>query len=225
MNVMQRVGRSVLLAGVLSVAGVWFGGGRAPAQDEAGKNTRYPQQVLIIRHAEKTGDKTDVHLSRQGRERAEVLYQLFVPSKDRPDPFPAPDFIFAASNASDSQRPVETVTLLAVRLKLPINDTYQSKPPVALGPNDPRDDPAKGPGMVALRDALFGQPKYFGKTILVAWRHSTLPELAKTLRAGKVPAKWDDNVFDRVWQLTYDDQGNAAFRDRPQRLLPGDSEK
>ena len=35
----------------------------------------------------------------------------------------------------------------------------------------------------------------------------------------------EDTVFDRVWQITYDDQGNATFRDRPQRLLPGDSEK
>jgi hypothetical protein len=225
MNVMQRVGRSALLAAVLSVVGVWFGGSRAPAQDGAGKNTRYPQQVLIIRHAEKTGDKADVHLSGQGRERALVLYQLFVPSKGRPDPFPTPDFIFAASNAKDSQRPLETVTPLAMRLKLPINDTYQSKLPVASGPDDLKDDPAKGPGMVALRDTLFGQPKYFGKTILVAWRHTTIPELAKTLKAGKVPAKWDDNVFDRVWQIAYDDQGNADFRDRPQRLLPGDAEK
>jgi hypothetical protein len=225
MNVMQRVGRPALLAAVLSVAGVWFGGGRAPAQDEPRKNTRCPQQVLIIRHAEKTGDKADVHLSGQGRERAEVLYRLFVASKDRPDPFPTPDFIIAASNASDSQRPLETVTPLAMRLKLPINDTYQSKLPPASGPDDGKDSTAKAPGMLALRDALFGEPKYFGKTILVSWRHSTLPELAKTLKASKVPAKWEDNVFDRVWQITYDDQGNAGFRDRPQRLLPGDMEK
>src|SRR5262249_40034999 len=129
MNVMQRVGRSAMLAAVLSVAGVWFSGTIARAQDEARKNTRYPQQVLIIRHAEKTGDKADVHLSKQGQERAEVLYQLFVASKDRPDPFPTPDFIFAASNAKDSQRPLETVTPFAMKLKLPINDTYQSKLP------------------------------------------------------------------------------------------------
>ena len=225
MNVMQRVGRSALLAAALGVAGVWFGGARAPAQDPTPKNTRYPQQVLLIRHAEKTGDKADVHLSRQGRERAEVLWQLFVASQDRPDPFPAPDFIFAASNENDSQRPIETVTPLARRLKLPINDTYESKLPAALRPDDGNGKTAKGPGMLGLRDDLFGQPKYFGKTILVSWRHSTIPELAKTLKASKVPAKWEDNVFDRVWQITYDDQGNASFRDRPQRLLPGDAEK
>jgi hypothetical protein len=225
MTVMQRVGRSAILVVVLSAAGVWFGGSRAPAQDEARTNTKYPQQVLIIRHAEKTGDKADVHLSEQGQERARVFYQLFVASRDRPDPFPTPDFILAASNAKDSRRPVETVTPLALRLKLPINDTYESKLPAAPDPGGGKDNAAKGRGMLGLRDEVFGEPKYFGKIILVSWRHSTIPELAKTLRANKVPPKWEDNVFDRIWQITYDDQGNAAFRDRPQRLLPGDAEK
>jgi YD repeat-containing protein len=32
-------------------------------------------------------------------------------------------------------------------------------------------------------------------------------------------------VFDRVWQLSYDDAGRVTFRDRPQRLLPRDAEK
>jgi hypothetical protein len=225
MHRMQRVGRFALLAAVLSVAGVWFGAAIAPAQSDARKNTKYPQQILIIRHAEKTGDKADVHLSKQGEERAEALYQLFGASRERPDPFPTPDFIFAASNAKDSHRPLETVTPLAMRLKLSINDTYESKLPAALIPGDGKEKAAKGPGMLGLRDDLFGQPKYFGKTILVAWRHTTIPALARTLKASKVPDKWEDNVFDRVWQITYDDQGNTTFRDRPQRLLPGDAEK
>src|SRR5690348_6181400 len=120
MTVMQRVGRTALLAAVLSVAVAWFGGTRAPAQEEPRKNSKFPQQVLIRRHAEKTGDKADVRLSERGQERARVLYQLFVASNDRPDPFPTPDFIFAASNSRDSQRPLETVTPLAQRLKLPV---------------------------------------------------------------------------------------------------------
>ncbi len=220
MNVMQRVGRFTLVALTLSVAGVWLSGSSAPAQDEAKKNTKYPQQILIIRHAEKTGDKADLHLSKAGQERAEVLYKLFVASTDRPDPFPAPDFIFAASNAKDSHRPIETVTPLAMKLKLSIIDTYTSKLPA-----DGKEKAAKAPGMVELRDKLFGDPKYFGKTILVAWRHKTITNLAQTLKATKAPTKWHDEVFDRVWQITYNDQGDATFVDRPQRLLPGDAEK
>jgi hypothetical protein len=189
----------------------------------AKKNTKFPQNVLLIRHAEKTGEKEDVHLSKPGKERAEVLEQLFVASRDRPEPFPTPDFIFAAAAHKDSQRPVETVTPLARKLKLSIVDRYDSKLPASqngAGQKAPKEE-----GMTELRDELFGSSKYFGKTVLVSWRHSTLPELAKTFKAGKVPEKWEDKVFDRVWQISYDDEGNATFRDRPQRLLPGDLEK
>jgi hypothetical protein len=206
----------VLLAAVV----LCLSGGRSSADGEPKKNTKYPQTILIIRHAEKTDDKDDIHLAKRGQERAEILDQLFVASRERPDPFPTPDFIFAASEHKDSQRPVETVTPLAKKLKLTINDHYDNKLP----PKDAKEKPKKE-GMAELREELFSKSKYAGKTILISWRHSTLPELAKTLKAEKVPEKWDDNVFDRVWQINYDDEGHATFRDLPQRLLPKDSEK
>jgi hypothetical protein len=213
MQILQRAGRCACVVAVLVV--FCCHPARALAGGDAKKNTKYPQQILVIRHAEKTGDKDDIHLSKQGKVRAEMLPQLFMASKERPDPFPTPDFLFAAAHHKDSQRPVETVTPLAMKLKLTIDDRYDNKVPT----------PAKKIGMMELRDEIFGTPKYFGKTILVSWRHSTIPELAKTLKAAKVPEKWDDNIFDRVWHITYDDQGNVTFRDRPQRLLPGDAEK
>jgi hypothetical protein len=192
----------------------------ASADDQPKTTTKYPKTVLMIRHAEKTGDKDDIHLSEQGKQRAEVLHQLFESSKDRPNPFPKPDFIFAAAHHKDSQRPLETVTPLATTLKLPINNMFDSK----LSPPDADKKSAKL-NMFNLRDEIFGDSKYFGKTILICWRHSTLPELAKTFKATKVPEKWDDNVFDRVWLISYDDQGAAKFEDLPQRLIKGDSEK
>jgi hypothetical protein len=225
MTLVQRAGRFFGLALALSAAGVWLSAPMAPVWADTKKNTKYPQHILIIRHAEKTGEKGDVHLSPQGMKRAEELYKLFLIAKDRPDPFPKPDFLFAASNAKDSHRPVDTVTPLAVKLKLPIRDTYSSKLPAAPNPMDAQAKTNEGPSFSALRDELYGDPKYFGKTILVAWRHTTIAELAKALKANKIPAKWEDDVFDRVWQITYDDQGVATFRDRPQRLLPGDREK
>jgi hypothetical protein len=226
MNRLRRVGRFATLAVVLGlVVGVFLSGSWAPAEGEPGKKAKYPQHILLIRHAEKTGDKNDVHLSRQGKERAEALNQLFVASKARPDPFPTPDFIIAASHHKDSQRPVETVAPLAKKLKLTIIDRYDSKLLVTPGKDHDKEKPANQAGMAELRNELFSSSQYFGKTILVSWRHSTLPELAKVLKGSKVPEKWEDAVFDRVWQITYDDQGNTTFRDRPQRLLPGDAEK
>jgi hypothetical protein len=218
----RRVGRFAAWAVVLAAVALFRA--PVPAEGGAGQDHAYPQTVLLIRHAEKTGDKTDVHLSGRGKERAEVLDRLFVASKERPDPFPKPDFIFAACHHKDSQRPTETVALLARRLNLPVNDRYDSKLPPAPGPNGENKNPANA-GTAELRDELFGSPRYSGKTVLIAWRHSTLPELARTLKAGDVPDKWRDEIFDRVWQITYDGQGRATFRDRPQRLLPGDADK
>jgi hypothetical protein len=217
MNALPTRRRLLVLLAVLAVIASRFGGATAVADDQPRKNTKFPQQILIIRHAEKTGEQEDVHLAKQGQERAAVLEQLFVASKERPDPFPKPDVLFAAKHHKDSQRPVETVTPLAKKLNLAIDDGYNNKLPTKL---------AKGEkGMRELREELLGSPKYAGKTILVSWRHSTIPELAKTLGASKVPEKWNDNVFDRVWQLSYDDEGKVTFLDRPQRLLRGDSEK
>jgi hypothetical protein len=223
MRVWQRIGYFTTLVGVLAGIGIGFSPNKAPAEGEPGKTLSYPQRILIIRHAEKTGDKADIHLSKEGKERAEALDQLFVASKDRLHPFPKPDFIFAATAHMDSQRPVETVTPLARKLKLPIIDKYDSKSPTAK--SDDKEKKPKKEGMLELRDELFGSPKYAGKTILIAWRHRTIGELARTLKAAKAPATWEDKVFDRVWEIVYDDAGNATFHDRPQRLLPGDAEK
>jgi hypothetical protein len=210
MLLVRRIGVLALLGIACLCAGI------ASAQEVAKKNTKFPQCVLIIRHAEKTGEKGDIHLSKKGLARADVLHRLFEASKERAKPFPTPDFIFAASNDKSSQRPLETVTPLAKTLKLTINEKFDSKLPAKA------DDKT---GMHRLRDEIFGEAKYFGKTILVSWRHKALPELAKTLKVTDAPTKWHDEVFDRVWQINYDDQGNAAFLDRPQRLLPGDSDK
>jgi hypothetical protein len=209
MNVLQRIG-------LLALVGIaWLCADLASAQQDVKKNTKFPQTVLIIRHAEKTGEKGDIHLSKKGVERADVLHKLFEMSKERAKPFPTPDFIFAAANDKSSQRPLETVTPLAKSLKLTIHEKFDSKLPKA----------EEKTGMHKLRDEIFGESKYFGKTILVSWRHKSICELAKTLKATNAPTKWEDEVFDRVFQISYDDQGTATFANLPQRLLPGDSEK
>lgn len=191
--------------------GLWQGSlrGQAPSQ-------KYPKLILIIRHAEKTGSKDDSHLSEPGKERAKQLSCLFEKSEKCPAPLPRPDFIFAAHDSKNSLRPRETVTPLAKQFKLPIDERFHSTAPA-------RDPKAKGAAELA--DALFNEPKYAGKTILISWRHGALPELARTLKATNAPSKWGDDVYDRVWKITYDRAGKAEFVDLPQRLMTGDSAK
>jgi hypothetical protein len=176
----------------------------------------FPKVVLIIRHGEKPPDEDkSPELSEKGKQRAKALPGLFQSSPDRAHPFPTPDFIFATHNSKKSDRPVETVKHLAKRLKLTINDAFRNK----------EEDPVKGKGIPELRQEIFGNKKYQGKTILICWHHGTIPELAEQLGAKVSPKKFNHEAFDRVWQITYDENGETTFTDLPQRLLPGDSKK
>jgi broad specificity phosphatase PhoE len=177
--------------------------------------TSHPRAVMIIRHGEKTNLPNDIHLSAKGQQRAEVLEKLFIKSTDRPNPYPKPDFIFAAHNTKESHRPNETVATLAKSLKLTIDDKFESKEKLQLKPGEL--------GTSDLRELLFSAPKYSGKVVLISWRHGSIDDLARELKATNIPKKWKDETFDRVWVLTYDKSGNATLDDRPQRLLDGDS--
>lgn len=176
--------------------------GCSPAPD---KPLVRPQSILVIRHAEKPTDATDIHLNPEGQKRAEAIPQLFEKTATRPDPFPTPDFIFATKASKHSNRPVETVTPLAKALKLKVNAEYAN------------DDCPK------LAEEIYTNPKYEGKTVLICWHHGNIPELALTLSATNVPDKWKDAVFDRVWVVTFDEKGKARpIAKRPQELMPGD---
>lgn len=161
-----------------------------------------PSQVLIIRHAEKPDDDS-IHLSPEGKKRAEALPRLFLKSPNRPEAFPKPDFVFATKTSTHSNRPVETVTPLARALNLDINARF------------------KDGEVTQLATELLTNPRYKGKTVLVCWHHGKIPELAQKLEAEDVPDHWKTSVFDKVWVITYKN-GKGKLRQQDQVLLPGD---
>jgi len=130
---------------------------------------------------------------------------LFKASTQRTRPYPVPDFLFAAKSSKRSQRPLETVTPLAIKLKLRVNDLY-----------DDQD-------FSLLAKELTTNPRYSGKTVLICWRQENLPDLAKALGATNSPDNWKGEVFDRIWQINFDKEGRATFADLPQQLLPTDT--
>ncbi|QEL15664.1 histidine phosphatase family protein [Limnoglobus roseus] len=159
-----------------------------------------PKHVLLIRHAEKPPEELgEAGLNAKGKVRAAALYELFEASDKRQQPFPKPDFLFAAATSKKSVRSIETAKPLGKKLGLPVNDNFDD------------DDFAK------LTSELFRNPKYVGKTVLIVWKHHALPPFAEKLGAADAPKDWKDGVFDRVWQLDFDD-GKVTFRDRPQEL-------
>lgn len=192
-----------LCSAVGGVAGLFVGG--CASADDAKKF--HPKCVLIIRHAEKPPEEAkSPDLNDVGKKRAAALPGLFQKAAGRPDPLPVPDVIFAAKDSGKSRRPSLTAAPLAAKMRLKINAEFE-------------DDEET----TKLAKELLTK-KYAGKTVLVSWRHSNIPALAKALGAGG-PLDWKDAVYDRVWKITYDAQGHATLEDLPQRLLPGDAEK
>ncbi len=183
-----------LLGLVLLALAVCAGRARAASDEpQAG-----PHIVMIIRHAEKTGEANDSDLSKKGYERADALATVF------PAHFPRPDFLIAAKRSKNSNRSVETITPLSKALHEEIESKFKDKE------------------FSELAHELLTNPKYAGKTVLIAWHHGKLPELAKALGAKDVPDKWSDEVFNRVWELTFE-KGAPAFKDLPENALPEDS--
>lgn len=180
---------------VVLLFGITFTSSQALAQ---------PREVLIIRHAEKPVDDDDVHLTQAGRERAEALFKLFQKSDTRLDPFPKPDFLFASRNSKHTHRSVETVTPLAKKLKLNLDTRFDSEE------------------FTDLAKELLTNPRYTNKTVLICWRHGSIPDLARALKANDAPDKWKDSAFDQVWRITYAPGGKATFAKRHQELMPGD---
>jgi hypothetical protein len=228
MNAFRYV-RFALLAAVFILFSVSYGWLRTATNEQranaakdvdAEKRSMTPRQVLIVRHAEKPEDDTDIHLASRGAARAAALPSLFVipptfPTK--PAAFATPEFLFAAKQSKYSNRSVETLTPLAKAL--------------ADMPIDHRRTDRAFQGLV---DDLFSESKYAGKTILICWHHGSIPDLALAVIAkaknastlkGQMPQRWGGTAFDRVWVITFDDLGNATFDDRPQRLLFGDAKK
>lgn len=162
-----------------------------------------PRIVMIIRHAEKpdeTGGVKDPDLSKAGFARADALAKVI------PANFPKPDFLFATKRSKGSNRPVETITPLSKAVHEEISAEFK---------DEEFDKLAK---------LILNDDKYAGKVVLIAWHHGKIPELAKALGATDAPEKWNSETFDRVWEISYEN-GQASFKDVPQKAMPGDEEK
>ncbi len=144
-----------------------------------------PSRLIVLRHAEKTGDKRNPHLSLPGKRRAENLV-AYIPAT-----FGQPQFLIAVKTSKRSRRPVATLEPLAAALALEITAKLD-------------DDETS-----ALVRTLRNNPRYRGKVGVISWRHSELPGLAAALGAvtGAYPKRWDENDYTTIIDITY--QGNG----------------
>jgi broad specificity phosphatase PhoE len=75
-------------------------------------------RILLMRHAEKTGNPMDPHLSQDGFARAAKLAD-FIPAT-----FGIPQFLIATSISKHSVRPIETLEPLSTKIGVSVDATY-----------------------------------------------------------------------------------------------------
>ena len=163
-----------------------------------------PAEVLIIRHAEKA---TDGSLSVKGKERAAALVPFFADTKEL-TAHGNPVAIYAVSftNEPNAQRAVQTVQGVADSLKLTINSTFTN-------------DTFKN-----MVEEIKSNASYKGKTVLICWEHSMIPDVARAFGALQTPGRWQGESYDRVWKISFSSVGGRpSFQNVPQRLMFGDS--
>ena len=148
-------------------------------------------RILLMRHAEKTGDPLDPHLSPDGYTRAAQLADYI------PATFGLPQFLIATSISKHSMRPIETLQPLSVKIGVAVDATYADQ------------------DYGALASQLLSDPRYAnaGTLIVVCWHHGNIPLMASALRAkpGSYPDPWDANVFNQILVLTYSGDGEPEI--------------
>ena len=185
--------------------------------------------IMIIRHAEKphksikgvndTGAEDDDSLTPRGWARAGAVACLFAPrGAMKVGALPSPDRIYASARqhhdtvagqriGSHSQRPLQTIAMLAEKLKLdPINKFTMGQ-----------------------EAQLATEVTAAGEVSLISWQHEKIVEIGTAImgRAGNgMPQDWPDDRFDLVWVFERSASAKTwSFRQVCQELLPGDSSK
>src|SRR5450756_2950120 len=112
-------------------------------------------RILLMRHAEKTGDPMDPHLSLDGYARAAKLADF------SPAIFGVPQFLIATSISKHSVRPIETIEPLSTKIGVTVDATYADQ------------------DYSALASQLLSDPRYAdaGALIVVCWHHGNIPSI------------------------------------------------
>lgn len=177
---------------------------------------------MVIRHGEKPakdgepygvtqkGKRTKESLEVRGWQRAGGLAQLFAHGSDHSQraALASPRFLFASKplKRKGSRRSIETITPLAEKLALKINSTFQ------------RNQYAQ----------LIEEAVACNGVVLICWQQEYIPQIASTIlgKEDVAPADWPDNRFDMIWVFDLDrSTGKYRFKQIPQKLLNGDSER
>ncbi|MFK4445511.1 hypothetical protein ABH944_005518 [Caballeronia udeis] len=176
-------------------------------------------KIMVIRHGEKPQGKLPPYgvttegvqntesLLVAGWTRAGALAVLFAPSRGplQSPELAMPQYVFASADEEGrkSERPVETVSIVAQKLDITTDSTYKVGDEIQL---------------VAAAEACDG-------VVLVGWEHKHIPLIANAILGNETtaPQSWPGDRFDMVWVFDLDAaSGQYSFSQVPQLLLAGD---
>lgn len=183
------------------------------------KPLRRARKIMLIRHAEKPGNgnlpfgvtldgkRESESLTVRGWQRAGALADFFGPRRGalRDPALAVPKFLYASkpTKRNGSRRSVETLTPLAEKLAIRINDHFQK----------------------AEIEEMLEEIFLCAGVVLICWQHVFLPEIASYILGSSkgVPKEWPEDRFDMVWVFDLDSaRGQYRFEQVPQELLMGD---
>ena len=193
---------AVLLCGLLILAPAADG----KKHDKSGDGLKNAI-ILVIRHGEKPASGPLLSPAGQARAQAYVGYFKSFVVDSKPLKL---DYLFAAADSKESQRPRLTIEPLGKALGLTIDDKFDVTKP---------QDVAR---------AIRKKPS--GKQFLICWHHAQVPQLLTTLGVdpGAVlpNGKWPNRVFGWVIQLRYDSNGHLIDAKRiEENLMPDDADR
>lgn len=164
-----------------------------------------PAEFIIIRHGEKPPNDDIPGLSARGWQRANALPSLF--TTNGPFASNSPGAIFAAKPTSHGRsiRAELTVRPLSQAVHLPIQTPFEAA------------------DFKRLAHFLLHNQRLDGKTVIIAWVHDYIPQLASALGAHS-PPRWKGSDYDHAWLLK-EENGAMVLRVVPEHLLPGDSKR
>ncbi len=147
--------------------------------------------LLLIRHAEKSGDPQDAALTPAGEARAQAYVAYFRNLGRGTSPIAAPTQLIAAADSVNSTRSRLTLAPLAAALDLAMD--------VTVADHD----------FQRLVDRLLRENRYDHATTLICWHHGQILALAHALGAPPtaLPMAWPDEVFGWLLRLDFDAHG------------------
>lgn len=218
--------RAVVLGGI-AAGGGWLSGpavaeaaGGPRATDDTQAASGMPEQIFVIRHAEKPnktgppygvdtdGQQNQESLLTRGWRRAGALVVLFDPPFGTAQPpLSTPTALYAPlyEDQAKFHRTYQTVLGLSERMGIPV----QTLVPDTEGP------------VMAQHVVTSGD-----RVVLISWEHRNIPFLAQAIPVFDgtvIPQHWPDDRFDIIWIFTLDPTaGRYRFSQIPQRVVEGD---